>query len=233
VAERPGTSRNPINQETGRTSPSLGPHRYARLSPSLAGNGLLENGKGTGVLFFGWGCFEAMRSIEIKPGGSLQTVVARERHSPRRIVCKRDGWVTPSRRTGIRASERSRARVSFDVLQKSKSWVWHRGSAGTVKSGAGVHGCLDRCRPLRPTSVANVAIEGTQGTVIVAAKPRRDSSSLVENRKEPHRRGVGPRSGVERKLTPMEGAMGRGRGGPSRVLRRSGLGFVKRSLAST
>jgi len=32
----------------------------------------------TGVLFFGWGCFEAMRSIEIKPGGSL-------RNSPRRM----------------------------------------------------------------------------------------------------------------------------------------------------
>ena len=31
------------------------------------------NGSGTGVLFFGWGCFEAMRSIEIKPGGSLRS----------------------------------------------------------------------------------------------------------------------------------------------------------------
>jgi hypothetical protein len=30
------------------------------------------NGSGTGVLFFGWGCFEAMRSIGNKPGGSLQ-----------------------------------------------------------------------------------------------------------------------------------------------------------------
>jgi len=55
--------------------------------------------------------------------------------------------------------------VSFIVLQKSKSCVWHRGSASTVKSGAGVHGCLGRCRSLRPTSGANVAVEGTQGNV--------------------------------------------------------------------
>lgn len=158
----------------------------------------------------------------------MQTVVARERHSPRRIVCKRDGWVTPSRRTRIRASERSRARVSFDVLQKSKSWVWHRGSAGTVKSGAGVHGCLGRCRSLRPTGVAPVAIEGTQGTVIVAAKPRRDSSSLVENRKDPTGAasdlGPGSRESSPRWKAPWVVDARK----PSRVPRRSGLGFVER-----
>ena len=86
-------------------------------------------------------------------------------------------------RARIRASIRSRARVSFIVLQKSKSCVWHRGSASTVKSGAGVHGCLGRCRSLRPTSGANAAIERTQGDVIVAAKPRHVSSSLERRRK--------------------------------------------------
>jgi hypothetical protein len=127
--------------------------------------------------------------------------------------------VKPKARARIRASERSRARVSFIVLQKSKSCVWHRGSASTVKSGAGVHGCLGRCRSLRPTSGANVAVEGTQGDVIVAAKPRHASSSLEGHRKGLRGCGVGPRPGVERKLASMKGALDRGRGGPSRGFR--------------
>jgi len=44
-------------------------------------------------------------------------------------------------------------------------------------------------------------------------------------------RGVGSRSGVERKLASMEGALGRGSGRPSRGFRRSGLGFVDEQVA--
>jgi len=131
-----------------------------------------------------------MRSIEIKPGGSLQTV-----YSPRRIVCKRPVGQTIGRARRW-ASDRNRARVSFVVLQKSKSRVWHRGSASTAKSGTGVHGCLGRCRSLRPTSGANVAIEGTLGRVIVAAKPRHAPSSLAltETWGRARHRASGPRS---------------------------------------
>jgi len=111
----------------------------------------------------------------------------------------------------------NRARVSFVVLQKSKSCVWHRGSASSAKSGTGVHGCLGRCRLHRLTTGANAAIEGTQGRVLVAAKPRRPPSSLVKNRKVSVGAAPGLVPGVERKLASMEGALGRGRGGPSRA----------------
>jgi len=97
-------------QETGRVSPSLELHRSARLSPSPS----LETVNGTGVLFFGWGCFEAMRSIEIKPSGSLQS-------SPRRMMICNAGWPKGQRASEDGTSDRNRARVSFVVLQKSKA----------------------------------------------------------------------------------------------------------------
>jgi len=109
--------------------------------------------------------------------------------------------------------------VSFIVLQKSKSCVWHRGSASTVKSGAGVHGCLGRCRSLRPTNGARVAVEGMQGNV-----SWRQNHGTLPARSRGYRKGlrgcgVGFRPGVERKLASMEGALDRGRGGPSRGFR--------------
>ena len=69
------------------SSGSRGPPEHARV-PGLPGNwpdftfprassvhsALALPGNGDRGLFFGRGCFEAMRSIEIKPGGSLQTV---------------------------------------------------------------------------------------------------------------------------------------------------------------
>lgn len=85
------------------------------------------------------------------------------------------------------------------------------------KSGTGVHGCLGRCRLHRLTTGANAAIEGTQGRVLVAAKPRRPPSSLMKNRKVFVGAAPGLVPGVERKLASMEGALGRGRGGPSRA----------------
>lgn len=42
--------------------------------------------------------------------------------------------VEPTCGRGHEHPKRSRARVSFIVLQKSKSCVWHRGSASTVKA---------------------------------------------------------------------------------------------------
>jgi hypothetical protein len=161
--------------------------------------------------------------------------VARCRLSPRRVVC--NVW-WPKKRKGHRAGEegafeRNRDRVSFDVLQKSKSWVWHRGSASTAKSGTGVHGCLGRCRSLRPKSGPRGATEGTSG--------KRDRGGKTTARFQLARgvierllrgRGVGSRSGVERKLASMEGALGRGSGRPSRGFRRSGLGFVDEQVAS-
>jgi len=61
----------------------------------------------------------------------------------------------------------------------------------------------------------------------VAAKPLHALSSLMRPK------GVvgavsGLAPGIERKLTSMEGALGRGRGGPSRAFARSGLGSVGR-----
>jgi len=67
--------------------------------------------------------------------------------------------------------------------------------------------------------------------VIVAAKPRHALSSLTRPQGV-----VGAVSGlapeIERKLTSMEGALGRGRGGPSRAFVRSGLGSVGRLSTS-
>jgi len=144
----PGT-----HQETGRISPSLGLHRSARLPPSLNWKRFGDRGP---LLRMG------AASRQCEASGSSR--VARCNGSPRRIVVNVQR-VKPKARARIRASERSRARVSFIVLQKSKSCVWHRGSASTAKSGAGVHGCLGRCRSLRPTNGARVAVEGRQGDV--------------------------------------------------------------------
>lgn len=81
-----------------------------------------------------------------------------------------------------------------------------------------MHGCLGRWLTLRSTGGARVAIEGTWERVIVAAKPRHALSSLTRPQGV-----VGAVSGlapeIERKLTSMEGALGRGRGGPSRGFR--------------
>lgn len=131
------------------------------------------------------------------------------------------------------AFDRNRDRVSFDVLQKSKSWVWHRGSASTAKKRYG------RARMPRSMSFAppnkrcnrrdrrdTGKSEGGGKTITRFQLAREVIARLLRGR------GVGFRSGVERKLASMEGALGRGSGRPSRGSRRSGLGFVDERVAS-
>lgn len=119
----------------------------------------------------------------------------------------------------------NRARVSFVVLQKSKSCVWHRGSASSAKSGTGVHGCLGRCRSHRLTTGANAAIEGTQGRAFVAAKPRRPPSSLMKQPQGLRECGAGTRARGREKAR-FDGRR------PGSWTRRTFTGFRRNDLGS-
>jgi len=123
----------------------------------------------------------------------------------------------------------NRARVSFVVLQKSKSWVWHRGSASSAKSGAGVHGCLGRCRSHRLTTGANAAIEGTQGRVLVAAKPQHPPSSLMKQPQGLRGCGAGTRARGREKARFDGRRLGSWTRRTFTGFRRNGLGSVGRS----
>jgi len=123
----------------------------------------------------------------------------------------------------------NRARVSFVVLQKSKSCVWHRGSASSAKSGTGVHGCLGRCRSHRLTTGASAAIEGTQRRVLVAAKPQHPPSSLMKQPQGLRGCGTGTRARGREKARFDGRRLGSWTRRTFTGFRRNGLGPVGRS----